>query len=111
MSESGREATLKREVLVELSAAGVLAWNHPTGRARAFASCDCPIRQVISFGLEGSSDLVGILPGGRFLGVETKSPKGRLREQQGVFRARVEQLGGLYLLVRDLEDLRPVLAS
>lgn len=59
----------------------------------------------IRYGFPGCPDVIGILPGGRFLGVECKTGTGRLTPDQDRFRRTVEELGGVYVVVRELEDL------
>ena len=61
--------------------------------------------RYIFHGLKGVPDIIVILPGGRFLGVECKSETGRQSEAQAVFQERCEQAGGLYLLVRSAAEL------
>ena len=96
---------LLADALVELSTRRCFVWRHPTGTAR---SMDPPYHPI-SYGLPGSSDIVGMLPGGRFLGVEIKVGRDRQRDTQRAFEARVRQVGGLYVVVRDLDQLRAVL--
>jgi len=65
------------------------------------------------FGLPGSPDILGMLPGGRFVGVECKralGPRGGANgsvqsEDQKMFQEEVEKTGGLYVLARGLDDL------
>jgi hypothetical protein len=56
-------------------------------------------------GLAGVPDILGILPGGRFLGVECKSAEGRQSESQAAFQAECETAGGLYCLVHSASEL------
>jgi len=104
-SNEKSESTIKSEILVWLSEHGVLAWNNPTGVGLS-ADGMRPIR----FGLLGSPDILGVIPGtGRFLGVETKTATGRLRDSQAKFRARFERCGGLYVVARSIEDVSAAL--
>ncbi|GHT89395.1 hypothetical protein FACS1894137_18550 [Spirochaetia bacterium] len=57
------------------------------------------------FGLKGSSDILGILPGGRFLAIEVKAPGGRLSPEQKQFLAEIRELGGLAVMVRDWKEI------
>jgi hypothetical protein len=58
------------------------------------------------FGKVGSSDILGILPGGRLLCIECKAPDGgRLSPEQKQFLADVRELGALALVVRDWQEL------
>ena len=43
----------------------------------------------------GISDILGVLPGGRFLAIECKAPGGRVRPEQADFIAAVNRKGGL----------------
>lgn len=55
----------------------------------------------------GCPDIAILLPTGHTLWVETKAPKGRLRESQMVFAARCAQFGVPHVVARKLEDLYP----
>ncbi|MDR0474188.1 MAG: VRR-NUC domain-containing protein [Treponema sp.] len=58
------------------------------------------------FGKVGSSDILGVLPDGRFLAVECKAPKGgRLSPEQKRFLADVRELRALALCVRGWWEL------
>lgn len=61
--------------------------------------------QLINAGLcRGSSDLVGIGPGGRFLAIEVKTDAGRTTRQQEAFIDAVIRAGGIAGIVRSVED-------
>jgi hypothetical protein len=50
--------------------------------------------RFMRFGKVGSSDILGVLPGGRLLCVECKAPEGgRLSPEQKQFLAEVRELG------------------
>lgn len=66
---------------------------------------------VVRFGVPGQADLTGILPGGRRLEIEVKSPGGRQSVEQRQFQAMIERFGGLYVLARCVEDVRRALAE
>lgn len=59
----------------------------------------------------GTSDKVLCLRGGHFAGLEVKSSSGRQTEAQQRFQARVEALGGLYILARGKADVRAALVQ
>lgn len=54
---------------------------------------------------KGVSDLVGILPGGRFFAIEVKSLKGKLSPAQKAFMEDVTLSGGLAFVARSVEDV------
>lgn len=68
------------------------------------------------FGYPGCADVIGVLPGGRFIGVEVKRPLGpkgghggsKQSDDQVKFQADVERCGGLYILARSIDDVADV---
>jgi hypothetical protein len=68
-------------------------FDQQTGRYRAAAK-------------KGVSDILGVLPGGRFLAVEVKTRTGAIRPEQTAFLDEVRANGGLAMVVRSLEDLK-----
>lgn len=59
----------------------------------------------IRFGVggPGGSDLIGIYRG-RFLAVEIKTPVGRQTEEQRTFEALITRLGGIYVVLRSVDE-------
>lgn len=53
----------------------------------------------------GVSDILGILPGGRFFAIEVKSKVGRLSEHQKKFLASVNEVGGIGFVARSIDDV------
>ena len=53
----------------------------------------------------GVSDILGVLPDGRFLAIEVKTRRGRLTQRQKGFLAAVNQKGGLGFVARSLDDV------
>ena len=73
-------------------------WRANTGVARIGD-------RVVRFGVPGQPDLMGILPGGIWLGVEVKSATGRQSPEQIAFQAMIEKFGGVYVLARSAADV------
>ena len=67
--------------------------------------------RVIRFGIPGQADLTGILPDGRRLEIEVKSPAGAQSDDQRNFQKMIERFGGVYVLARSVEDVRCALAQ
>lgn len=66
--------------------------------------------RVIRAGVVGQADISGImLPGGRRLEIECKSPTGKQRDAQRHWQAMIEKFGGLYVLARSTDDVRVAL--
>ena len=59
--------------------------------------------------LAGVLDLVLVLPDGRSAYWETKTPKGRLSDDQRAFIARLEAAGHSWAIVRGIDDARVAL--
>ena len=96
---AGREAPVLHACLAWLHRQGVFAWRQNTGTAWLG-------NQPVSFGYPGSGDITGILPDGRRLEIECKSPTGKQSEKQIKFQTKIEQNKGVYLLVRNVEELQ-----
>lgn len=104
-TNSKPEAAALVEVLQALRANPMVAWceRMNTGAAKVG-------NRFIRFGWPGCPDILGQLIDGRFLGCEVKSPTGRLRPEQSLFLARINQAGGLGFMARDLRDVHRELA-
>lgn len=91
----------------------IIVWNHPTGVAVPVEALrdivDVSTLPRITYGLVGSSDLIGLLPTGKFLGIEVKTPTGRLSPEQKRFAAMVRRQGGVYIEARSPQDVREAL--
>jgi hypothetical protein len=57
------------------------------------------------FSYRGVADFIGIAPGGKFLAIKAKAPKGVLSTWQEVFQTKVLARGGVYAIVRGDADL------
>jgi len=92
-----KEGDVVAAVLKVCEAYGVFAWRNNTGALRTE-------KRFVRFGKKGSADILGILPGGRFLAIECKSRSGHVTPEQHDFLARVEREGGLAIVVKDTID-------
>ena len=93
-----REAPVVRDCLKWLHARGIFAWRNNTGTAWIG-------EQPVTFGYPGSGDILGILPDGRLLAVECKSPTGTQSAKQKEFQAKIEANHGVYILARNVGEL------
>lgn len=97
--EKTPEGKIKSALLKYLERRKIMSWNNPSGAVRIATD------RWISFGKKGSADILGCLPGGRFLAVEVKAPCGRLSPEQKQFIADVQSLGGLAVVVKSWREL------
>ena len=101
-----KEQDIQRLIMLALSEAGCLIWRNNTGVLKNAAGI--PIR----FGLcVGSSDLIGIAPGGRFLAVEIKTPKGKATPEQLRFIEAVRARGGIAGIARSPAEALALLSQ
>jgi hypothetical protein len=69
-------------------------------------------RRFVRFnGAKGCSDILGILPGGRFMAVECKLPGNRPTADQQAFLDAVRTAGGLAVVVHDVAELALALGA
>jgi hypothetical protein len=103
------EADLLQQCRQVLQALGVFHWR--TNCGAALAETNGRRRYIRFTSMSGVADLIGILPGGRMLAVETKSRRGRLRPAQAVFLDEVRRAGGVGVVVTDISELLMALAA
>ena len=88
------------EVLKALRAHPAMAWCERMNSGAAKVG-----NRFIRFGWPGCPDVLGQLRDGRLLGVEVKSPTGKLRPEQAVFLDRIRGAGGVAFMARDCRDV------
>lgn len=100
-----RESVVVAQCLTFLRLHRVFAWRNNTGAALAG-------KQLVRFGLKGSSDIIGVTNDGRFLAIECKREGGGvLSEWQQRFLNEVTRRGGVALVVHNTEELAQGLAD
>lgn len=117
---------LVNQVLLEIGATKYCrVWKNHTGSA-VLLTCiksiimtaitqgfKAAMRKVvyISFGLEGSSDVMGILRNGKMLCIECKTGKSQLTKVQKNYKAMINDFNGIYIEVRpeSLDALLPTI--
>ena len=98
--EGQKENIVLSQCLKYLEVLQIYHWRNNTGALKIG-------RRFIRFGFPGSSDILGILPDGRFLAIECKREKGgRLSEAQKDFISRINDNGGVAMCVHSLEELQ-----
>ena len=99
-TNSRPEAAALVEVLKALRTHPAVAWAERMNSGAAKVE-----GRFIRFGWRGCPDVLGQLKDGRLLGVEVKSPTGRLRPEQAFFLERVRGAGGVAFTARDCRDV------
>ena len=108
------ESDVVKSCKAYLALIGALAWRNQT----AFLRIEDPKygTRVMRQGVRGGADIIGVLPGGRFIAVECKTPPipgprggrrgGKQTEDQRAFELEVTRRGGMYVLAHGVEDLK-----
>jgi hypothetical protein len=82
-----------------LTIRGIYCWRNNTGAVKNG-------KRFIRFGFPGSSDIIGILPDGRFLAVECKREKGGvLSAMQKSFLSAIEKNNGVAIVANSVQKL------
>lgn len=104
---TARANALVQGCLGLLTLRGVFAWRQN--------NAPVPIRRgprivgLRPVALKGIPDIVGVLPGGRFIGVECKTGSSRLSPEQIDFQLNVKRNGGCCVAVWQVEELVEIL--
>lgn len=102
MKKRNLEAKLQSRVLAWLKDTGLLHWRQQSGNL--FMGT-----RRVNMGPAGLPDIVVILPpGGRFLGIELKSPDGKQNESQIDMATRMLQVGAVYTVCRSIQEVMDV---
>ena len=103
-----KESDLVRACLEYLAACGIMAWRNNSGGMKAEYKGKA---RFMRFGAKGSGDILGILPGGRFLSVECKVGKNTPTPAQEDWARRVRVSGGMALTVWTVEGLEAAMLA
>ena len=91
-------------IRLALSERGIISWRNNTGALKDKDG------RLIRYGLcPGSSDIIGIMPDGRFLAIEVKKPGKNPTPEQLNFIEAVRRHGGIASVVHSPEDLAGLL--
>jgi hypothetical protein len=97
------EGQLVKHCIRWLESVGCEAWRNNTGAAM-LPGKGGKMRPV-RFGKKGHADIFGIIPGGRWVVVETKLPGNKPTPEQVAFLARVREMGGVAILAHSVDEL------
>lgn len=101
------EGAVVKECLEYLKIRGIFAYRQNTGAAEFRARSGK--RRFVRFGALGASDIIGIIPGGRFIAVECKAGKGKLSDLQKDYLKTVTDNGGLAIVAKSYVDIEKAL--
>lgn len=98
------ETKIVHDCMLVLQTHHIFAWRNNTGATWMNG-------RPVFYGLKGSSDIIGLLPDGRFLAVEVKSSGGKQSDSQKSFERGVVNNHGVYLLVHTAGELNDKLQT
>lgn len=99
MNKGVKEDEVLHGCLEYLRLRGIFCFRNNSGAAKVG-------KRLIRFGLPGSSDIIGILPDGRFLAVECKREKGGvLSDLQKSFLSAIESNNSVAIVANSVEKL------
>jgi hypothetical protein len=96
----GPEQTIQRAILEYLNWKHIFCWKNNTAGIYVKAR-----NTYIPSHAPGVADILGVLPGGRFLAIEVKSPTGRVSPHQQQFIDRINENGGVAFVARSVEEV------
>lgn len=101
-----RESQLQQQIRLALGREpDLVLWRNSVGVAETDG-------RKQRFGLcRGSSDLIGIGPGGILFALEVKTPTGRVSPEQQMFIDLVNRRGGFAAVVRSVDEARQALTA
>jgi len=99
---SGAETSLVHTAIALLKLKGVFCWRNNTG-ATVLGEGDG--RRFVRFGVPGASDILGVLPGGRFFAAEAKVGRNKPTRSQQDFLNSVSRAGGLAIVFYSIDEL------
>jgi len=100
------ETDIQNLIRIALSEKGIISWRNNVGALKDING------RLVRYGLcTGSSDIIGIMPDGRFLAIEVKKPGKKPTAEQTRFIEAILKHGGLAGVVRSVEELEYFLRS
>lgn len=102
MKQPSTEKETQKAVLEYLEVKRIFHWRNNSGATKTIGG------GFIRFGAVGSPDVFAIKDG-RIYGFEIKDVKGKQSEGQIKFGNGMNQAGGIYMVVRDIDDVMAVL--
>lgn len=100
------ESQLTPDILIALNDPDLVVWRNNIGLA--WMRNGTPVK--FGVGGPGGADYIGTYRG-RFIAVELKTPVGRQSKEQRQYQQLVERKGGIYRILRSVEDARAFLAE
>lgn len=103
MNSKPLESVVLKQCLEYLKLKGICAWRQNSG---SFAGEHKGKKRFVKFsGADGITDLVGVLPNGKFIGIEIKRPGGKPKPHQEEFMRMIIRNNGVAFWVDSVDQL------
>lgn len=96
------ESAIQQQILEYLQFKGIFCWRNAVGSREVIRNGK---KKVYMFGKKGISDILGVMPDGRFLAIEVKTKKGKTSQYQTMFLNDVANMGGVAFVARSIDDV------
>ncbi len=96
------EKEAQKSILDYLSMRCIFAWRNNSGKMPYSSKGK---DYMVQMGPTGSPDIIGILPDGKFLGIEVKGTGGVVSSSQTIFLDHINKLGGLAFVAYSIDDV------
>lgn len=105
-----KEKLIENHILRWLNISGIYAWKNQS------VGIFDPVKKIYRrsnnpFHIKGVSDILGILPDGKFLAIEVKSKTGKASPEQIMFIEKINKNGGKAFVAKTLEDVQEALKN
>ena len=99
MGSTEEHQELVKKILIKFgSGSDYRLWPNNTGKAFRGG-------RLLSFGLKGSADIMGLRKDGRLVAIEVKTGKAKQNKDQINFMNMVRSFNGIYILARSVEEV------
>ena len=96
-----KEKEIQAAILEYLALRGHFFWRNNSGTFKTERG------GFYRMGTPGAPDIIGCVQG-KMVGIEIKNERGQLSETQESFRSRLQQVGGIYIVARSIEDVQAI---
>ena len=105
LQEKATEAQIQRGILDYLGYKGIFHWRHNVG---GMSGSYKGKSWYVKFGEKGQPDIFCVVDG-KIYGCEIKRSTGKQSKEQIEWQKRFEEVGGVYILARSIDDVSKVI--
>lgn len=92
------EKDCQKEILEYLKKQGVFCYKHHSGAFKVGAG-------NVKSGMKGISDIIGVLPNGKFLAIEVKNIGGKISTEQHLFLNNINRNKGVGFIAHNVDEV------